>query len=162
MVKILNLILYVVTLVLLILSYYKDKDKTKKSLKKGLKSFENILPQFLGVIVLVGILLSIFNPEIISKLIGNKSGWFGVFIAGVVGALTLIPGFIAFPTAAMLLDSGAGYMQIGAFISSLMMVGVVTIPVEIKYFGKRLAIYRNLIAFIFSFIVAYIIGIMVI
>lgn len=157
-----NLILYVVTLVLLILSYYKDKGKTKKSLKKGLKSFENILPQFLGVIVLVGILLSIFNPEIISKLIGNKSGWFGVFIAGVVGALTLIPGFIAFPTAAMLLDSGAGYMQIGAFISSLMMVGVVTIPVEIKYFGKRLAIYRNLIAFIFSFIVAYIIGIMVI
>ena len=157
-----NLILYVVTISLLILSYSKDKTKTKKSLKKGLKSFENILPQFLGVIVLVGILLSIFNPEIISKLIGSKSGWFGVVTSGVVGALTLIPGFIAFPTAAMLLDSGAGYMQIAAFISSLMMVGVVTIPVEMKYFGKRMAIYRNLIAFVFSFVVAYIIGIMVV
>ena len=157
-----NLILYVVTIGLLILSYSKDKTKTKKSLKKGLKSFENILPQFLGVIVLVGILLSIFNPEIISKLIGNKSGWFGVVTSGVVGALTLIPGFIAFPTAAMLLDSGAGYMQIAAFISSLMMVGIVTIPVEMKYFGKRMAIYRNLIAFAFSFVVAYIIGIMVV
>ena len=46
----------------------------------------------------------------------------------------------------------------GAFISTLMRVGVVTLPVEIKYFGKKLAIYRNLLAFLFSFIVAYIIG----
>lgn len=49
-------------------------------------------------------------------------------------------------------------MQIAAFISSLMMVGVVTAPVEIKYFGKRLTIIRNFMAFIFSLIVALIIG----
>jgi len=42
-----------------------------------------------------------------------------------------------------------------------MMVGVVTMPVEMKYFGKRLTILRNVIAFIFSFIVAYIIGLVV-
>ncbi len=49
-------------------------------------------------------------------------------------------------------------MQIGVFISTLMMVGVATLPVEIQYFGKRLARYRNTLAFIFSFIVAYVIG----
>jgi hypothetical protein len=76
-------------------------------------------------------------------------------------AVTLIPGFVAFPTAAMLLQGGAGYMQIGAFISTLMMVGVVTIPVEIKYFGKRLTISRNVLAFIFSFFVAFVIGMVV-
>ncbi|NCB01911.1 MAG: permease, partial [Spirochaetia bacterium] len=75
-----------------------------------------------------------------------------------VGAITLIPGFVAFPTAAMLLEGGAGYMQIAAFVSTLMMVGIVTLPVEIKYFGKRLAIYRNILAFAFSFLVAYVIG----
>jgi hypothetical protein len=58
----------------------------------------------------------------------------------------------------MLLQSGAGYMQIGAFVSTLMMVGIVTMPVEMKYFGKRLTILRNVLAFFFSFIVAYIIG----
>ena len=47
---------------------------------------------------------------------------------------------------------------IGAFISALMMVGIVTIPVEIKYFGKKLTIYRNALAFIFSFVVALVIG----
>jgi hypothetical protein len=52
-------------------------------------------------------------------------------------------------------------MQIGAFVSALMMVGVVTMPVEIKYFGKRLTILRNVLAFIFSFVVAYVIGLVV-
>ncbi len=156
-----NLALYGVTLLLLTISYSKDKNKTKKSLKKALKSFENILPQFLGVIVLVGVLLAVFNPETISKVIGNQSGWIGVLLSGIIGSVTLIPGFVAFPTASILLDNGAGYMQVAAFISTLMMVGIVTLPIEVKYFGKRLAIFRNLMAFFFSFIVAYIIGIVV-
>ncbi|MGB7604431.1 MAG: hypothetical protein WBL93_03045 [Lutisporaceae bacterium] len=153
--------LYLVTVALLIFSFYKDKKKTKMALKKAWKAFENILPEFLVVILLVGVLLAVMNPDVISKIIGADSGWIGVVLSAVIGSVTLIPGFIAFPTAAMLLQGGAGYMQIGAFVSTLMMVGVVTLPVEIKYFGNKLTIYRNILAFIFSFIVAYIIGLVV-
>lgn len=153
-----SLILYIVTIVLLLVSFNRDKQKTKKALKKAWKAFENILPEFLGVILLVGLLLAVFNAQFISKIIGSQSGWFGVVLSAFVGAITLIPGFVAFPTAAILLESGAGYMQIGAFISTLMMVGVVTAPVEIKYFGKKLTIARNILAFLFSFIVAFVIG----
>jgi len=160
-VVIVNTGLYAVTAVLLLYSYYKDKKKTKMALKKAWKAFENILPEFLVVILLVGVLLAVINPDVISKIIGSDSGWIGVVLAAVVGSVSLIPGFVAFPTAAMLLKNGAGYMQIGAFISTLMMVGIVTMPVEIKYFGKKLTIYRNVLAFIFSFIVAYIIGLVV-
>ena len=152
-----NYILYGVTILLLILSFTKDKKKTKMALKKAWKSFENILPQFLVVLLFVGVLLALLNTEVISKIIGADSGWLGVVLAALVGAITLIPGFVAFPMAAMLLQGGAGYMQIGAFISTLMMVGVVTMPVETKYFGKRLAILRNVFAFAFAFVVAIII-----
>ena len=154
-------ILYGITILLLAVSFFKDKKKTKMSLKKAWKAFENILPEFLVVILLVGVLLAVLNPEVISKIIGSDSGWFGVALAAVVGSITLIPGFVAFPMAAMLLKGGAGYMQIGAFISTLMMVGVVTMPVEMKYFGKKLTILRNVLAFIFSFVVAYVIGVVV-
>jgi uncharacterized membrane protein YraQ (UPF0718 family) len=124
-------------------------------------SFENILPQFLVVLLLIGVMLAVINPEVISKILGNDSGWLGVLFAALVGAITLIPGFVAFPLAAMLLKGGAGYMQIGAFVSSLMMVGVVTFPVEFKYFGKKLTIMRNVLGFIFSFLVALVIGLVV-
>lgn len=151
-------ILYGVTLLFLAVSFMKDKKKTRQSLKKAWKAFDNILPEFLVVILLVGALLAILDPEAISKIIGADSGWTGVLLAALVGSITLIPGFVAFPTAAMLLQSGAGFMQIGAFVSTLMMVGVVTMPVEIKYFGKKLTFLRNALAFLFSFVVAFVIG----
>ncbi|MPN62735.1 hypothetical protein SDC9_210488 [bioreactor metagenome] len=106
-------------------------------------------------------MLAVVNTDVISQLIGENSGWFGVVLAGSVGAITLIPPYVAFPTAALLVDAGAGYMQIGAFISTLMMVGLVTIPVEMKFFGKKLTLLRNLFAFIFSFFVAIIIRLVV-
>ena len=155
-------IFYGLAIVLLILSYIKDKKKTKMAIKKAWKAFENILPQFLVVIVLVGFLLAVFDPDTISKIIGAESGWIGVLLAGIIGSITLIPGFVAFPTAAILLENGAGYMQIATFVSTLMMVGIVTLPVEIKYFGKKISIMRNIFAFFFSFIVAIIIGLVVV
>jgi len=153
-----NLILYTVTILLLVISFSRDKAKTKKALLKSWKSFENILPQFLSILIFVGVLLAFLNPIVISKILGRSSGWWGVVLATVVGAITLIPGYIAFPTAALLIKGGAGYMQMGAFISSLMMVGVVTLPIEIKFFSKKTALLRNGLGFIFSFLVAFIIS----
>lgn len=151
--------LYILALGLLLLSFYKDKQKTKMALKKAWKSFENILPQFLSILIIIGIMLAVLNPDIISGLVGRQSGWMGVVIASIIGSITLIPGFIAFPLAAALLNSGAGLMQLAVFISTLMMVGVVTIPVEIKYFGKKATLLRNTLAFAFSYIVAIVMGV---
>lgn len=156
-----NWLLYLFTLAFLVYSYVKDKNKTRKSLIKAWKAFEKILPEFLVVIIMVGLLMAILDPELIIKVIGDDSGWFGVVLASIVGSVTLIPGFIAFPTADLLLKGGAGYTQIGAFVSTLMMVGIVTIPVEVKYFGAKITVYRNAMAYLFSYIVAYAISLVV-
>jgi len=156
-----NIILYSLAIILLAASYLKDKSKTKKALKKAWKSFENILPELLVIMLLIGVLLAVVDHELISSLLGESSGWFGVILASIIGAITLIPGFVAFPTAALLLKGGAGYMQIAAFVSTLMMVGIVTLPVEVKYFGKKISYVRNVLAFMFSFIVAIVVGMVV-
>jgi uncharacterized membrane protein YraQ (UPF0718 family) len=155
---ILNGALYLVAIGFLIFSFIKDKKKTKMALLKAWKAFENLLPMLLAVIIIVGIIIAVLDPQLIAKLIGKNSGFMGVLILAVIGSIALIPGFIAFPTAALLLNGGAGYMQIGAFISTLMMVGVITLPLEISYFGKKTAILRNVLAFMFSFLVAFVIG----
>lgn len=154
-----TVLMYIVAIGFLVLSFIKDKKKTFIALKKSWKSFENILPQFLSILVIIGIMLAVLSPELISGLIGEKSGWWGMLIASLVGSITLIPGFVAFPLASALLKSGAGFMQIAVFISTLMMVGIVTIPLEITYFGKKVALLRNSLAFAFSFIVAMVIGV---
>lgn len=150
-------IFYSMAILALCISFYKDRQKTKAALKKAWKSLENILPQLLTMVLLISVILAFVNTDIISKLIGRDSGWLGVIIAALIGSITMIPAFVAFPMADMLLGAGAGYMQIGAFVSTLMMVGVATIPVEIQYFGKKVTLLRNILAFIFSFFVAFVI-----
>lgn len=152
-------ILYICAISGLLLSFIKSKVKTKKALVKAWKSFENILPQFLSVILVIGMMLSVLDAETITKIIGADSGVRGVLIAASIGAVTLIPGFVAFPLAAALLETGAGVSQIAAFVSTLMMVGVLTIPMEVKTFGKKVTIVRNISAFVFSLLVAYIMGV---
>lgn len=144
----------------LAVSLIKSKEKTKLALKKAWKAFDNILPQFLGIILLIGIILSFLTPQQISQVIGEDSGWIGVLVASIIGSITLIPGFLAFPLAAALLENGAGYMQIGAFVSTLMMVGIVTMPVEFLYFGKKATFLRNGMGFVFSIMVAIVMGVL--
>ena len=145
----------------LMISFMKDKKKTKMALKKAWKSFENILPQLLTVMIIIGFALAVLSPETISSLIGSESGILGILAAALIGSITLIPGFVAFPLAAALLDNGAGYMQITAFVSTLMMVGVITIPMETKVLGKKLTLLRNCAAFAFSTIAAFAMGVLI-
>ncbi len=153
-----TIVFYAAAITLTIVSLVKNREKTKKAFIKAWKAFENILPQFISIMVIIGVSLTLLQPEIISHIIGAESGWLGVALAAVIGAVTLMPGFVAFPTAALLLAGGAGYMQTGAFVSSLMMVGVVTLPMEFRVFGKKTALLRNALAFTFAFAVAFVIG----
>lgn len=150
--------LYVVAAALLGLSFVKDKQKTALSLKKAWKMFINVLPQYVAILLLVGLLLAFVTSETIQRTIGTKSGFWGMLIASLLGAITLVPVLVAFPIAAELLKNGAGITQIAIFISTLTMVGFVTLPMELKYLGKKVAILRNMLAYLFAFVTAFIIG----
>ncbi|PKM65198.1 MAG: permease [Firmicutes bacterium HGW-Firmicutes-19] len=153
-----NIALYLVSVLAVGISFVKDKQKTRMAFKKAFKSLENILPAMLVILMVIGVTMAWITPEVISSLIGESSGIWGVMVASFLGSITLIPGFIAFPLAANLLKLNAGYTQMAAFISTLMMVGVVTFQMETKYLGAGLALKRNVAAFIYSVLIAFVIG----
>lgn len=153
-----SLILYTAAFILLILSFIKDKSKTISAIKTAFKSFENIMPQFLSIIIIVGLILSVLDSETISLLIGENSGFFGIIASALIGSITIMPTFVAFSTGNTLLQSGAGISQVATLISTLTLVGVVTYSLESKYIGYKAAFLRNFIAFIFSIIVGLIMG----
>lgn len=151
-------ILYGTAIIWLLISFSKDKAKTKLALKKAWRSFENILPSVLTILFLIGFVLTFLDAQVISKLLGANSGILGMVIAATVGCITLIPGFVAFPLAASLLAAGAGYPQIAIFISTLMMVGIATLPLEMKCFGRRVALKRNMLSLILAVITSCMVG----
>jgi len=153
------IILLTVTSVLLGVSFSRDRGKTKKALKMAFKKLMKIGPVILFMVVLVSITLYFLPPSIISKYLGGDDPRLALFTASFVGSLALIPGFIAFPLGGVLRESGVPFMVIAAFTSSLMMVGIVTLPVEKEYSGLKVAILRNIISLCIALIVAVVTGI---
>ena len=151
-------ILIFISVVCLILSLAVDQRKTFEGIKRGLKMFLNLLPALLIVLILVSVFLYLVPDKTIIKLLGAKSGVIGVAIAAAVGSIALIPAFIAFPLAKILLVKGVSYTVVAVFITTLIMVGVLTLPIEFKYFGKKAAIMRNVLSFFGAIIVGLLIG----
>ena len=150
--------LYIVTGVLLLASLYKSREKTERALRLAFKSFEGILPFFLAILLAISMFMIYADKALISKWLGEESGLTGIFLTSIVGSIVLMPAFVSYPLAAQLLQAGAGYPQITMLITSILMVGVMTMPLEKSYFGKRLTILRNALAFIYCFIAAFVIG----
>jgi uncharacterized membrane protein YraQ (UPF0718 family) len=149
-----TLCLYGVTAVLLIVSLCKDKKKTRLALKKAWKICIGVLPQFGAILLLMGMMLSVTPPESVEHIMGRESGVMGLLAPALLGSAAAVPVLVAFPIAAQLLQNGAGVMPVAVFISTLTTVGFVTMPLEMKYLGKKAAWLRNLLALVFSFAVA--------
>ena len=107
---------------------------------------------------MVAIILYFVPDELIIKYLGKSSGGIGTIFGLLFGTITMMPGFIAFPLGGILLDKGVSYMNIAAFTTTLMIVGVVTFPVEREYFGIKITVLRNIIGFFIAVIVTLIIA----
>jgi len=153
-----SVVLYLIALALLLVSFFKDKTKTKKSMKIAWASFIKLLPNAISIMLFVGITLAIVDQKVISSIIGSQSGILGSIIALIVGSIVLIPSFIAFPLGGALIKAGAGYTQIAALVSTVMAVGIVTLPMEIKYFNKAIALKRIVLSFLVCTIFTVVIG----
>ena len=121
--------------------------------------FLAMLPVFLNVLILVSIFLFLVPQETIVRLLGKDSGASGMMIAAALGSISLIPAPVSYPLAGMLVKSGVGYKIVAVFITTLMMVGVLTLPIEIKYFGVRASLMRNALSLVGAIVIGALMGI---
>jgi uncharacterized membrane protein YraQ (UPF0718 family) len=151
-------ILFGVTALALLLSWLADKERTKRALKISQHSLRTLVPKILGMITLVGLLLALVPPAAITKLF-TVHGIGGFVVVSAIGSLITMPGPIAFPLVGSLLKLGAAPATLAAFVTTLTMVGTVTAPIEISYFGKRFTIVRQTLSFITAIIIGLLMGV---
>lgn len=145
--------LTIIVCILLVASFLADKKKTIKGVTRGLIMFIKLLPALISMLALVSVLFFTIPNETLISLIGEDSGINGWLIAASLGSVSLIPGFIAFPLCSILISKGVAYSTVAIFITTLMMVGIITLPVEAKFFGWRVSIIRNTMSFVAALVV---------
>ena len=149
-----------ITGVLVAVSALANRQKTWKGLQKGVNMLLKLLPSFLTIIILVSFFLGLIPQEMLVHYLGKDAGISGLAIAAMLGSIALIPGFISYPLGAMLLRNGVSYSVIAVFMTTLMMVGILTLPIEIKYFGVKVSLLRNALSFLGALLIGVIMGIL--
>ncbi|MBK5242283.1 permease [Clostridium sp.] len=154
-----TIVLWVITGSWFIWSIIKDKKRTIDSIKMSKGLMGNMMGSIIGILFLIGLILTFIPPDTIKQYMGNSNALISTIVSAFVGSITLIPAFVAFPLVGSLVNAGANIVPVVAFLTTLTMVGVVTFPLEKREFGLRFTIARNSLSFIFAIIIALLMGV---
>ncbi len=153
-----DLIIVIITTSAVALSAAIDRKRTAKGIVKGWRMLRKLLPQFLLMLIFVSVFLALLPKDVLARFLGQHLVGAAPIVAALLGSAALIPAPIAYPLAGMLRESGVSISVLAIFITTLMMVGILTFPVEKAYLGTRIAILRNFLSFIGALLIGLIIG----
>jgi len=121
---------------------------------KAIKNIVKIIPILIGVLMLVNLV----NPFLRDLYPVVFSGHYLLdpLIGAIMGSLSFGMPVVSFITGGELLEAGISLIAVTAFMLTWTTVGFVMLPLEINYLGKRFALIRNSVNFIFAIIIAVI------
>ena len=108
----------------------------------------SVIPLLIAAFVVAGLVQVMISQELIDRWLGSGSGWRGILLACLGGAL--IPGgpYVYYPIAGALLQSGAGLGVLVSFITAKNLWSVSRLPYEFAFLGTRLTLIRFLLTLI--------------
>ncbi len=154
-----TLAIWVGTLLFLTFSFVKSKEKTIKALKMAFKMGKGMALSILTIIFAIGLILTLLPPADIASFVGGQPVFLATIAFALLGTITLIPAFIAFPLIGTLVGAGVSIVPSVAFLTTLTMVGIVTFPLEKKEFGMKFTVVRNSLSFLFALVIALVMGV---
>ena len=156
-----TLAIWIGTVIFLIVSFVRDKAKTKKALKMAFGMGKGMVGSILSIVFMIGLILTLLPPENIATFVGKQPLFIATVASAAFGTITLIPAFIAFPLVGTLVNAGVSVIPAVAFLTTLTMVGVVTVPLEKREFGLKFTAARNGFSFLFAIMIALVMGVMI-
>jgi uncharacterized membrane protein YraQ (UPF0718 family) len=135
----------------MVFSFVKNRQKTGKALIHALRVALLVLPVLLFIFVLMG-LMEVYVPRrVFVAMLGSGHGVLGIIIGELLGAFALIEPAAVFPFAGFLRQNGATYGAVVGFVMSAILIGVVTLPLELNQFGMRFTVARNIVTLVLVF-----------
>ena len=115
----------------------------------------SVTPLLVAAFLIAGLIQVLVSPEMVTRWLGSGSGWRGIALACVGGAL--IPGgpYVYYPIAAVLLKSGANLGVLITFITAKNLWSISRLPVEVALLGPDLTMIR----FVLTLIIPPVLGI---
>ncbi len=124
------------------------------SLSHTVRAFWRLFPVLLGVLLLAGLVVQLVPYLIDVGLFGRGALVDALTAAGIASVASGQP-VASYVLAGELRGAGIGLVAATAFITAWITVGIVPLPLEARMLGWRFALWRNLVAFGFSLLIAW-------
>lgn len=111
-------------------------------LEQGGTTLVTVAPLIVAAFLIAGLIRVLISRETISHWLGGASGWKGIALACVAGALTPGGPYVYYPVAAALLHAGASVGVLVTFVTAKTLWSATRIPIEIALLGPRLTFVR--------------------
>ena len=118
-----------------------------------LNSFRQIIPIFLGVILLISLAINVFSQKYF-LLVFTGNIFIDPVIGAVLGSIAAGNPINSYIIGGELFRNGVSLVSVAAFIISWVTVGVVQLPAESLMLGKRFALYRNAISLVMAILMS--------
>ncbi len=123
------------------------------SLYEAFKSFSTALPTLFGVILLISLFHTFVSKQMISSVFsGNVPG--DTFIGSMIGSVSAGNPLTSYIIGGELLKDQVSLFAVTAFIVAWVTVGIIQLPAEVTFLGKRFAFTRNGLSFILAIFVS--------
>lgn len=126
----------------------------KQAIFKSGKALWRAFPLILGTILLAS--LASLIPKSFYTLIFYENLFLDSIIGAIIGSISAGNPISSYILGGELLKQGVSLIAVTAFLVSWVTVGVIQLPAEGFMLGKKFAITRNILSFIFAIIVALI------
>ena len=137
-----NALMIAVTALLFGLAVWKTKGIPVDALKSSGKTLLTVLPLILCAFLCEGLIKTLVPASWIQKWLAAESGWRGIAIGCVAGALTPGGPYTSFPIAMLLLRSGAGLGTVVAYLTAWQLWSLTRYPMEIAFVGLNVTLLR--------------------
>ena len=128
--------------------------KLKQSIFKAGKGLWTAFPLILGTILLVS-LASLIPKSVYSSIFTGS--FFDNILGALVGSISAGNPISSYILGGELLKQGISLVAVTAFLVAWVTVGIIQLPAESLMLGKKFAITRNILSFIFAIIIALIV-----
>lgn len=128
-------------------------DTFNVAFKKTIRAFIGVLPTIAGMVLLTGLITRFIPMDKFASLFG-KNPTLDAFVGAAMGSISAGHPLTSYVLGGELLAGGVSLIAVTALIVSWVTVGSIQLPAEALMLGKRFAIYRNLMSFIFAIVIS--------
>ena len=151
-----TIIMGVIAAVLVSMGYFRSGGEHLTGLKSAGRLTIEILPLLFFAFIVAGMTEVLLPRELISRWVGSESGFRGILIGTVAGALAPGGPYVSLPIAAGFLKAGASVGTMVAFVTGWSLWAVGRLPMEVRILGWKFTLIRLGCTFFFPPIAGWI------